>query len=145
MQSHSTARQSPKSGYQRETIGACARTIGLRTRISRRAGRAQDAALQPAGVSPALSVCHASFAFAARATARGTRASDAAPETIEASLQLSEAVLVDIGVPMGPGHRLDPREAGRVPQDPGRRRRAGAAALERAGRDGVNGVRARRP
>jgi CPA2 family monovalent cation:H+ antiporter-2 len=26
---------------------------------------------------------------------------DAAPETIEASLQLSEAVLVDIGVPMG--------------------------------------------
>ena len=101
MQSHSTARQSPKSGYQRETIGACARTIGLRTRISRRAGRAQDAALQPAGVSPALSVCHASFAFAARATARGTRATDAAPETIEASLQLSEAVLVDIGVPMG--------------------------------------------
>jgi len=29
-------------------------------------------------------------------------ASDAVPETIEASLQLSEAVLVDIGVPMGP-------------------------------------------
>ena len=28
-------------------------------------------------------------------------ASDAVPETIEASLQLSEAVLVDIGVPMG--------------------------------------------
>ena len=28
--------------------------------------------------------------------------SDAVPETIEASLQLSEAVLVDIGVPMGP-------------------------------------------
>jgi monovalent cation:H+ antiporter-2, CPA2 family len=27
--------------------------------------------------------------------------SDAVPETIEASLQLSEAVLVDIGVPMG--------------------------------------------
>ena len=26
---------------------------------------------------------------------------DAAPETIEASLQLSEAVLVDVGVPMG--------------------------------------------
>jgi CPA2 family monovalent cation:H+ antiporter-2 len=26
---------------------------------------------------------------------------DAVPETIEASLQLSEAVLVDIGVPMG--------------------------------------------
>jgi CPA2 family monovalent cation:H+ antiporter-2 len=29
-------------------------------------------------------------------------ASDAVPETIEASLQLSEAVLVDVGVPVGP-------------------------------------------
>jgi monovalent cation:H+ antiporter-2, CPA2 family len=29
-------------------------------------------------------------------------ASDAVPETIEASLQLSEAVLVDLGVAMGP-------------------------------------------
>ena len=29
-------------------------------------------------------------------------ATDAVPETIEASLQLAEAVLVDIGVPMGP-------------------------------------------
>ena len=29
------------------------------------------------------------------------RASDAVPETIEASFQLSEAVLVDVGVPMG--------------------------------------------
>jgi len=29
-------------------------------------------------------------------------ASDAVPETIEASLQLSEAVLIDLGVPMGP-------------------------------------------
>jgi len=28
-------------------------------------------------------------------------ATDAVPETIEASLQLSEAVLVDVGVPMG--------------------------------------------
>ncbi len=32
----------------------------------------------------------------------GLGASDAVPETIEASLQLSEAVLVDLGVPMGP-------------------------------------------
>jgi CPA2 family monovalent cation:H+ antiporter-2 len=31
-----------------------------------------------------------------------TGASDAVPETIEASLQLAEAVLVDLGVPMGP-------------------------------------------
>ena len=29
-------------------------------------------------------------------------ATDAVPETLEASLQLSEAVLVDLGVPMGP-------------------------------------------
>ena len=29
-------------------------------------------------------------------------ASHAVPETLESSLQLSEAVLVDIGVPMGP-------------------------------------------
>ena len=39
-------------------------------------------------------------AHAARLYALG--ASDAVPETIEASLQLSEAVLVDLGIPMGP-------------------------------------------
>ena len=32
----------------------------------------------------------------------GVGATDAVPETIEASLQLSEAVLVDLGIPMGP-------------------------------------------
>jgi CPA2 family monovalent cation:H+ antiporter-2 len=32
----------------------------------------------------------------------GIGATDAVPETIEASLQLSEAVLLDLGVPMGP-------------------------------------------
>jgi CPA2 family monovalent cation:H+ antiporter-2 len=32
----------------------------------------------------------------------GIGATDAVPETIEASLQLAEAVLVDLGVPMGP-------------------------------------------
>jgi K+:H+ antiporter len=32
----------------------------------------------------------------------GIGATDAVPETIEASLQLSEAVLIDLGVPMGP-------------------------------------------
>ena len=31
-----------------------------------------------------------------------TGATDAVPETLEASLQLSEAALVDLGVPMGP-------------------------------------------
>ena len=35
---------------------------------------------------------------------------DAVPETLEASLQLSEAVLVDIGVAMGPVIAIDPRE-----------------------------------
>lgn len=39
-------------------------------------------------------------AHAARLYALG--ATDAVPETIEASLQLAEAVLVDVGVPMGP-------------------------------------------
>ena len=34
-------------------------------------------------------------------TLYGLGVTDAVPETIEASLQLSEAVLVDIGVPMG--------------------------------------------
>ncbi len=34
----------------------------------------------------------------------------------------------------GPRHRLDPREARRIPQDPGRRRRAGAASLDAQGR-----------
>ena len=38
-------------------------------------------------------------------------ASDAVPETMEASLQLAEAVLVDVGDRHGPGDRLDPREA----------------------------------
>jgi CPA2 family monovalent cation:H+ antiporter-2 len=37
---------------------------------------------------------------AARLYSRGV--TDAVPETLEASLQLSEAVLVDIGIPMGP-------------------------------------------
>ena len=36
-------------------------------------------------------------------------ATDAVPETIEASLRLSRALLVDLDVPMEPGHRLDPR------------------------------------
>ena len=38
---------------------------------------------------------HAAILYRAGAT-------DAVPETIEASLQLSEAVLVEIGIPMGP-------------------------------------------
>ena len=65
---------------------------------------------------------------------------DAVPETIEASLQLSEAVLVDHRRADGPGHRLDPREARRVPQDFGRRWRARAAALHAGAATGVSGV-----
>ena len=45
-------------------------------------------------VARARDAAHAKKLYALGAT-------DAVPETIEASLQLSEAVLVDIGVPMG--------------------------------------------
>ena len=41
---------------------------------------------------------------------------DAVPETLEASLQLSEAVLVDLGVAMGPVIAVDPRETRRAPR-----------------------------
>ena len=40
-------------------------------------------------------------------------ATDAVPETVEASLQLSEAALVGLGVPGRAGDRLDPRKARR--------------------------------
>ena len=43
-------------------------------------------------------------------------ASDAVPETVEASLQLSEAVLVDIGIPMGLVIASIHEKRGRVPQ-----------------------------
>jgi CPA2 family monovalent cation:H+ antiporter-2 len=46
-------------------------------------------------VARARDARHAAHLYAIGAT-------DAVPETIEASLQLSEAVLVDLGVPMGP-------------------------------------------
>ncbi len=59
------------------------------------------------------------------------KVSDAVPETIEASLQLSEATLVGLGVPTGPGHRLDPREARRVPRAAAGCRRAADAGLAR--------------
>ena len=42
-------------------------------------------------------------------------ATDAVPETVEASLQLSEAALVGLGHSGRPGDRLDPRKARRVP------------------------------
>jgi CPA2 family monovalent cation:H+ antiporter-2 len=46
-------------------------------------------------VARARDTSHAAELYKAGAT-------DAVPETLEASLQLSEAVLVDLGVPMGP-------------------------------------------
>jgi CPA2 family monovalent cation:H+ antiporter-2 len=45
-------------------------------------------------VARARDARHAAHLYAVGAT-------DAVPETIEASLQLSEAVLADLGVPMG--------------------------------------------
>ena len=59
-------------------------------------------------VSRARDATHARHLYAIGVT-------DAVPETIEASLQLSEAALVGLGVPAGPGDRLHPREARRVP------------------------------
>ena len=46
-------------------------------------------------VARARVAAHAAHLYAVGAT-------DAVPETIEASLQLAEAVLVDVGIPMGP-------------------------------------------
>jgi CPA2 family monovalent cation:H+ antiporter-2 len=46
-------------------------------------------------VARARDAAHAAHLYAVGAT-------DAVPETIEASLQLAEAVLVDVGIPMGP-------------------------------------------
>lgn len=63
---------------------------------------------------------------------------DAVPETIEASLQLSEALLIDIGVPMGPviasihEKRDEFRRALQPAQEVGRQRRAIRRATRRA-------------
>ena len=62
---------------------------------------------------------------------------DAVPETIEASLQLSEAVLVDLGVPMGLVIASIHEKRDEYPQAAGRRRRAGAAALDAGAAAGV--------
>ena len=70
---------------------------------------------------------------------------DAVPETIEASLQLSEAVLVDIGVPMGfvIASIHEKRDEYRKILD--RRRRAGAVPLDAEVRARVTGNGGRRP
>jgi CPA2 family monovalent cation:H+ antiporter-2 len=62
-------------------------------------------------------------------------ASDAVPETIEASLQLSEAALVGLGVPMGPA-------IASVHEKRDVYRRALQRAAEKAGREESYGIRA---
>ncbi|MDB5591343.1 cation:proton antiporter [Enterovirga sp.] len=57
---------------------------------------------------------------------------DAVPETIEASLQLSEAVLVDIGVPMGPVIASIHERRDEFRRD---LQKAGTAATDRSGAD----------
>ena len=74
-------------------------------------------------VSRARDATHARHLYAIGVT-------DAVPETIEASLQLSEAALVGLGVPTGPGDRLHPRAARRVPP-----RAAGSSRTSRADGD----------
>ena len=80
-------------------------------------------------VSRARDADHARHLYALGAT-------DAVPETIEASLQLSEAALVGLGVADGPGDRFDPREARRDPP-----RLAGGGALK-AGQTNIHAVKA---
>ena len=55
-----------------------------------------------AGTAVGDSVALAGVCLTAVEVADGTVAFDAVPETLEASLQLSEAALVDLGVAMGP-------------------------------------------
>ena len=71
----------------------------------------------------------------ARGALRARRDLDAAPETIEASLQPSEAALVDLGVPMGLVIASIHEKRDEVPQLPLSWRRA--AALDARAAKGV--------
>ena len=64
---------------------------------------------------PTFSSCRARATPIMRATFIELGATDAVPETVEASLQLSEAALVGLGIPDRSGDRLDPRKARRNP------------------------------
>jgi CPA2 family monovalent cation:H+ antiporter-2 len=63
--------------------------------VARLARRVRKSWPKLAIIARARDTAHAALLYKAGAT-------DAVPETVEASLQLSEAVLVDIGLPMGP-------------------------------------------
>src|SRR5207302_4231627 len=63
--------------------------------VARLARRVRDLCPKLTIIARARDSVHAAQLYKAGAT-------DAVPETLEASLQLSEAVLVDIGAPMGP-------------------------------------------
>jgi monovalent cation:H+ antiporter-2, CPA2 family len=75
----------------------------------------------------------------------GLKVTDAVPETIEASLQLSEALLIDIGVPMGPviasihEKRDEFRRALQPPEEDRRQRRAIRTATRRRPKDQSSG------
>ena len=73
-----------------------------------------------------------SRALSARRDGRGSRDDRGKPATVGGGAGRSWR-------PDGPGHRIDPREAGRVPQAPHRRRRAGAAALDARAATTVSG------
>ena len=88
-------------------------------------------------VARARDAAHAAHLYAVGAT-------DAVPETIEASLQLAEAVLVDVGIPMGPviasihekraefQRQVRARAPGVEPRPLGRRRLRDALGSEKA-------------
>jgi monovalent cation:H+ antiporter-2, CPA2 family len=88
-------------------------------------------------VARARDAAHAAHLYAVGAT-------DAVPETIEASLQLAEAVLVDVGIPIGPviasihekraefQRQVRARAPGVEPRPLGRRRLRDALGSEKA-------------
>jgi CPA2 family monovalent cation:H+ antiporter-2 len=78
-----------------ETARALVVTMGDHAASDRLVAAARAVRADLLIVARARDARHAAHLYAIGAT-------DAVPETIEASLQLSEAVLVDLGVPMGP-------------------------------------------
>ena len=90
----------------------------------------------PASLRPDLTIVarardadHAKRALRARRHRRGARDDRGEPAALRGGAGRHRRA-------DGPRHRLDPREARRIPQDSGRRWRAGAAALDTRARDG---------